>query len=279
MCQVGPTGWEFGLEWLCDMPSKSCRCSIKIHLMQKDLVLRAFGMLSLMLVVACTQPDQPVEVFDPYEKTNRRIHDFNVGLDKVLVRPTSNAYGTIVPRPVRRSVSNFANNIDTPRFMLNDVLQGNILDAGHNFTRFMVNSTLGLGGLFDPATSFGLETRRTGFGETLYVWGVEDGAYIEMPVLGAANERDAVGQIVDFVSNPISGAIDSSESWVTPTANVADRLGDRYEFADTIDGLLYDSADSYAQLRNLSIQNRRFELSGGADDEFAFDPYEDLFDE
>jgi len=246
--------------------------------MQKNAYIKVISVVALLFTAACTVPDEPVEIFDPYEKTNRKIHKFNVGVDKAVLKPTSTVYGTLFPAPVRRSVSNFANNIDTPRFVLNDIMQGNIVDAGHNTMRFLINSTLGLAGLFDPATHFGLETRRTGFGETLYVWGTEDGAYIELPLFGPSNERDGIGQVVDFVSNPISGVIGESERWVPPTANVADRLGDRYEFADTIDGLLYESADSYAQARSLYIQNRRFELSGGEDD-FAFDPYEDLFDE
>ncbi|MEM9972642.1 MAG: VacJ family lipoprotein [Pseudomonadota bacterium] len=232
-----------------------------------------------LLLSACATPDTPTEVFDPYEQTNRQVHEFNVGLDRALVRPTSNAYGTVIPQPVRRSVSNFANNLDTPRFVVNDVLQGNILDAGHNTMRFLVNSTLGLAGLFDPATSFGLETRRTGFGETLFVWGNEEGAYVELPVFGPSNQRDAVGTVVDLVSNPISPIFGSGERWIPPTANVADRLGARYEFSDTVDGLLYESADSYTAARSLYLQNRRFELTGGVDDEFAFDPFEGFDDE
>jgi len=229
-------------------------------------------------VGACTTPDAPVDVFDPYEKTNRRIHNFNVGLDRALVRPTSTAYGVVVPRPVRTGVSNFANNIDTPRFVLNDIAQGNIVDAGHNFMRFMINTTLGIGGIFDPATSFGLETRRTGFGETLHVWGAQEGAYIELPVFGPSNERDAIGTVVDFISNPISATIDASDEWIPPTANVMDRVGDRYEFADTIDSLFYESEDSYISARIVYIQNRRFELGGqnGVDE---FDPFAEFDDD
>ncbi len=243
--------------------------------MRSTRLVSSIALVAVLLATACTRNTENVEIFDPYEATNRNIHGFNKGLDSVVVRPTSTAYGTILPKPVRRGVSNFANYIDTPRFILNDLAQGNIGDAGHNFTRFMLNTVFGLG-VIDFATAAGVESRRTGFGETLYVWGANEGAYIELPVLGPSNERDAVGQVVDFVSNPISSVLDASEDWVPPTANVMDRLGQRYEFGATIDGLLYESADSYAQTRNLYLQNRRFELGG--DDEFAFDPYE-VFDE
>lgn len=231
------------------------------------------GLVALAGLAGCNTPDTPVEVHDPYEATNRKVHAFNKGIDSALVRPTSNAYGAILPQPVRRGVSNFANYIDTPRFILNDLAQGNARDAGHNFARFVMNTVFGLG-VLDVAGSAGLESRRTGFGETLHVWGAQEGAYVELPVLGPSNERDAVGQVVDFVSNPISPLLDSSDDWIPPAANVLDRLGQRYEFRGTVDSLLYDSADSYAQARSLYLQNRRFELDG--EDDFAFDPYEDL---
>lgn len=226
------------------------------------------------LLGACNTPDEPVEIYDPYERTNRKFHAFNKGFDSAIVRPTSKVYGIALPKPVRQGVSNFANWVDTPRFILNDVAQGNVDDAGHNFARFVVNTVFGLG-VLDVASAIGVESRRSGFGETLHAWGAQEGAYIELPVLGPSSERDAVGQVVDFISNPISGVIDASDEWVPPTANVMDRVGQRYEFGDTIDTLLYESADSYAQTRNLYLQNRRFEL--GEDDSFAFDPYEDPY--
>ena len=232
------------------------------------------GLLAAVLLSACSVPDQPVEIHDPYERTNRKIHAFNKGLDSVIVRPTSKVYGIALPKPVRRGVSNFANYVDTPRFILNDLAQGNIDDAGHNFARFVLNTVFGLG-VLDMAGSIGVESRRTGFGETLYTWGVREGAYIELPAIGPSNERDAVGQVVDFISNPISGVIDASDEWIPPTANVMDRVGQRYEFGATIDSLLYESEDSYAAARSLYLQNRRFEL--GQEDDFAFDPYEDPY--
>lgn len=228
------------------------------------------AVFSAVLLGACSVPDEPVEIYDPYERTNRKIHSFNKGLDSVVVRPTSKVYGIVLPKPIRTGVSNLANYLDTPRFIINDVAQGNIDDAGHNFARFVLNTFFGLG-VLDMASSIGVESRRTGFGETLYTWGVREGAYIEMPAFGPSNERDAVGQVVDFASNPISYVANGVDWWMTTTANVMDRVGQRYEFGSTIDSLLYGSADSYAQNRNLYLQNRRFEL--GDEDDFALDPY------
>lgn len=234
---------------------------------------RIAALLAAVVLGACSVPNEPVEVHDPYENTNRRIHSFNKGLDSVVLRPTSQVYGIVLPQPVRRGVSNFANYIDTPRFIANDLAQGNVQDAGHNFARFVLN-TFGLG-LLDIAGSAGVDSRRTGFGETLFVWGTPEGAYVELPVFGPSNERDAVGQVVDFVSNPLSSVLGASEEFIPPSANILDRVGQRYEFGSTIDSLLYESADSYAQTRNLYLQNRRFEL--GDEQDFAFDPYDDPF--
>ena len=238
--------------------------------------IRLAGVLILALTTAaCTTPDAPVEIFDPYEATNREIYEFNVSLDRSVVRPAARAYGTAVPRPVRRGVSNVNSYLNTPRYILNDLAQGNIEDAGHNFMRFVVNTVFGLG-VLDPATEAGLEERPTGFDETLFTWGVPEGAYIVRPVAGPSTERATAGFIVDFFTSPVSYALREGR-WVSPTAAVGNGLNTRYEFGDTIDALLDDSADSYAQSRSIYLQNRRFEL--GADDDFAFDPYEDFPDE
>lgn len=234
------------------------------------------ALAALVAVTACSTPDVPTEIHDPFEPTNRKIHNFNKGVDRTLVRPTSTAYGFVFPAPVRQGISNFANFIDTPRFIVNDIAQGNVDDAGHNFARLMLNAVFGLG-ILDVADAAGVESRRTGFGETLHVWGANEGAYVELPFLGASNQRDAVGQIVDFVSNPLSNTLNGSDEFIPPASNLLDRLGQRFEFGATIDSLLYESADSYAQARNLYLQNRRFEL--GEEDEFAFDPYEDPYAE
>lgn len=245
--------------------------------------MRCLAALALVLVLsACAAGPNTGPYNDPYEVQNRRIHDFNRGVDRALLRPSSNAYG-VIPRPVRTGVSNFASNLDQPRVIVNGILQGQIEDAGHNFFRFLFNSILGIGGIFDPATGMGLEKRDTDFGETLHVWGAGEGAYIEIPVYGPSTQRDAVGLVVDTVMNPVrhSGLTNVQQRVVT-AADGLSLLGDRHTFSDTIDSILYESADSYAQARTIYLQNRRFELgqqgTGGADDPY-FDPYEDPYDQ
>ena len=232
---------------------------------------------ALMLgLVACTTPDAPVEVFDPYEARNRSIHTFNVSLDRNVVRPVARAYGAVLPRPVRTGVSNLSDFLSTPGYMVNDLAQGNIEDAGHNATRLLMNAVFGFG-LLDTAAAAGVERRPADFGETLFTWGVPEGAFIERPVLGPSTERDLAGGIVDIVTNPTAYALNRSVIWVSPGITAGDVLNWRYELGDTIDGVFYESADSYAQTRNTYLQNRRFEL--GQEDDFAFDPYEDFPDE
>lgn len=215
-----------------------------------------------------------MDVHDPYETRNRKVHEFNKGLDRSVVRPVARAYGTAVPQPVRAGVANFADYLDTPKYILNDVAQGNGRDAVHNVFRFAFNTVFGFG-VLDPATEAGLERRSTGFGETLYVWGVPEGAYLEAPVFGPSTERDTAGRIVDIVTNPVSYVLEDEAAAIPIVAGALTGLNARYEFGDTIDSVLYESADSYAQTRSIYLQNRRFEL-GQETDDFDFDPYEDF---
>jgi phospholipid-binding lipoprotein MlaA len=230
-------------------------------------------------LAACSVPDSPAEIHDPYEKANRASHAFNKGADRVFFRPASRAYGNVLPNRVRTSLSNAAANLDTPRSVVNDVLQGQGEDAVHNSFRFLINTTMGIFGLFDPASGFGLEPRETGFGDTLAVWGAPEGAYIELPLLGPSTERDAVGRFVDILANPISTVLDGGDAKIAASTSLPSVLNSRYEFSETVDGILYESADSYAQLRLFYLESRRFELSGQISTGNPFDPYEDLYDE
>ena len=240
---------------------------------------RLIPVLALSLSACAAPPASGVN--DPYENVNRSFHGFNVALDKALVRPTSSAYGTILPDPVERGIANFASNLDTPGDIVNGALQGRPDAVGQNLLRFGLNTTFGIAGLFDFATAIGVPARKTDFGETLHVWGVGEGAYQELPGLGPSTERDTVGTVVDVFLNPVGAVLPSPESYYATAAKVGSKLGDRNKFKNTVDSVLYDSADSYAQARLLYLQNRRFELGQGegadpsASDEAFLDPYED----
>lgn len=233
-----------------------------------------------MAVMSCGPAPIASGINDPDEAKNREIHAFNRSVDKALLRPTANTYSSILPEPVERGVSNFATNLDAPGDVLNNLMQARLGKAAENTLRFAINSTIGIGGLLDPATAMGINGKPTDFGETLHVWGVAEGTYAEVPFVGPTTDRDFVGIIVDVALNPVRLALPDPESYYATGAKVASRLSDRARYGDMVDSVLYESADSYAQARLLYLQNRRFQLGGGAvDAEAGFeDPYADFED-
>lgn len=244
-------------------------------------MLKSLALLPAFLLVltACSPTPQDGSIADPLENLNRKSHALNKSADRAFFRPASRAYGAVTPEPVRRSLSNVAAHLNEPRSFVNHLAQGDIDDAGHTFIRFAVNTTVGLFGLFDPAAGdFGLEKRGSGFGDTLAVWGAGEGAYLELPLFGPSNERDAIGRIVDIATNPLSVVAEDGPELAAATS-FPSVLNSRYELGENVDGILYDSADSYAQLRLFYTENRRFQLSGQASAENAFDPYENLYEE
>jgi len=228
--------------------------------------------LVLLALSACSAP-APSGIDDPYEGFNRKVHGFNTAVDKNVIRPLAAGTSKIVPEPVSRGVTHFADNLSLPAAVVNDLLQVNIGDAAHNTMRFLVNTTVGIGGLFDPATAAGAPERPTDFGETLHVWGMAEGAYTELPLLGPSTARDALGQVVDYAMDPLQLVVPSDKMWVGTVAKAYAKLDKRGRYSETVDSILYDSADGYAQARLLYLQNRRYEL-GQAEAEADFeDPY------
>lgn len=239
----------------------------------------ALGLVAAAALSACAPAPKGGGVNDPYEAQNRAVHRFNVGLDKVVLNPTSKAYGTVLPSPVRTGVSNFASNLGLPSDILNDLLQARLADGVQNFFRFMVNTTAGIGGIFDPATAIGIPAKPNDFGRTLHVWGVRQGAYLEVPFLGPSTQRDFTGTIVDFALNPLHFAnLNTDQRDVVFGSEIGSKLGNRYRYSSTIDSILYGSSDSYAQERLLFLQNRDYFLGIKSKTNEAFiDPYEDPY--
>ncbi|WP_457645154.1 MlaA family lipoprotein [Profundibacter sp.] len=232
--------------------------------------------LTLLLVTACTAP-APKSFNDPNEAGNRRTHEANRRLDRALIRPASGAYGHALPKPVRQGIGNFASNLGLPGNVVNNLLQLNINGAVKNSWRFVINSTIGIGGLFDPAGNIGLDEEMGDFGQTLHVWGVGEGEYVELPLLGPSNQRDTLGMVVDVFTNPLTFGAPTPEKYMSPIAKGLSKLGDRYDFSDTVDSILYDSADSYAQARLLYLQHRRFQLGQEEPVEDQGDGYDDFY--
>ncbi|MEO0767442.1 MAG: VacJ family lipoprotein [Pseudomonadota bacterium] len=246
------------------------------------LLARLHRALVLVLVVsllgACAGTNgasiTPEGINDPNEDANRRVHEFNRSLDRALVRPAGVGYTNLVPDGIEDGITNFALNLEEPKNVVNSLLQGNLRGAGVSLFSFVTNTTLGFGGFIDATRELGLPENDTDFGETLYVWGVGEGNYIELPLLGPSTERATVGLIVDLFTNPLNTVFDdrSRAFYLTP-AGLASGLSARGRFTDTIDSILYESADSYAQARLIYLQNRRFRL-GDAESSTEIDPFE-----
>ncbi|NKC14950.1 MAG: VacJ family lipoprotein [Gammaproteobacteria bacterium] len=146
----------------------------------------------------------PSDPNDPFEPMNRDFDALNNHLDKHLIAPIADAYVEYVPGGMRRGVSNFFNNLDEPGHVVNNVLQGKIGDAFSDAGRFVVNSTVGIGGLFDPATSMGLDRHNEDFGQTLGLWGADEGAYLVLPGRGPSSLRDIWSIPVSTLANPLT---------------------------------------------------------------------------
>jgi phospholipid-binding lipoprotein MlaA len=257
---------------------------LKISLMPAASLRLALAALALGLLAACAGTPGPDGINDPFEPTNRAIHNFNRGLDRAVVGPVAKGYGAVVPNPARRVVGNVANTLDLPGDILNNILQLRIDDAATNTLRLGVNLTLGVAGIFDASTAIGLPSQPTDFGETLHVWGVGEGPYLELPFSGPSTVRDATGTVVDLVVNPVRLALPTREANAATLLKLLSRLNDRDRFSNTVESVLYDSADSYAQTRLLFLQNRRFSLgqgdpAGSAAEDDIIDPYEDPYAE
>ena len=234
--------------------------------------------LLCVTIAACSAPSLPVTTPDPYEARNRKVHNFNKALDQNIVRPTAFGYGDVAPGPLRNGIQNFALNLGIPSDIVNSLLQGRLEAALENTVRLAVNTTIGIGGVFDPATPMGIEGEPTGYGETLHVWGMAEGNYVEIPLIGPSNDRDALGLVMDIFLDPLRFTLPTAEANASTGIQILAGLGRRYRYSATIDSILYESADSYAQLKLLYLQNRRFELGQTVKDDADFvDPYEDPY--
>jgi phospholipid-binding lipoprotein MlaA len=188
-----------------------------------------------------------------------------------------------VPEGLRTNVSNFSENLALPTLIANNLLQFDLKGAGQNSARLLVNTTFGLGGIFDVASDMAIYEDSAGFGETLAVWGVGEGAYLEAPFLGPTTQRDAVGGVVDLATNPMFYIDGGRHAAVGLLALLGAKLDDRFRYATSVDQVLHRSADSYVQTRMIYLQHRRYNLgqevapqSDQCDGAYA-DPYEDPY--
>lgn len=236
-------------------------------------VVLASVLTALLGLSACGHTPLSQGISDPYETENRSTHALNLVIDKNVIRPLSIGASKFIPPPVSHGIVNFAGNLELPGEVANGILQLRLGRAAQNTLRFALNSTIGIAGIFDPATAMGVPEKPTDFGETLSVWGVPEGDYIELPVFGPSTQRDALGKVVDLGLDPARLLFPKSKGWIISIAKVVSKIDQRGRYSETFDSVLYDSADGYAQARLLYLENRRHQLGQVTSDTEFVDPY------
>jgi len=202
---------------------------------------------------------------DPLEPRPRQILDLNLLLDRILLKPATKVYIAVVPEEGRDAVKRVLANMKEPVVVINNVLQGEPKGAAITVGRFAVNSTIGFAGLIDIAAKNGLEKQTGDFGQTLFVWGLPEGPYLVVPILGPSNPRDLVGMGIDAYIDPFSFLATVKDiDEIQIGRFVLDGIDQRARVIDVLDELEKSSLDFYASLRSLWQQHRAAELRHGA---------------
>jgi len=200
---------------------------------------------------------------DPFEDTNRKIFDFNQTVDHHVLVPVAKTYRAWLPAPVRDSLRDFLINLKEPLIFANDTLQGNIGHAEETVVRFVLNSTIGMGGLVDVAGRWGIPYHEGDLGVTLGVWGVPEGPYLVVPILGPSNPRDLGGEVVEGFGDPWNIlAADNALLWVTFLRGGVSGIDQRARYLDTLADIERTSLDYYATIRSLYRQRRAALIRG-----------------
>jgi phospholipid-binding lipoprotein MlaA len=196
--------------------------------------------------------------YDPWEPLNRRVHAFNNAVDRRIATPLARAYVAVVPRPARLGVSNFFNNLGQPVSAVNALLQGKPGQAGASLGRFLVNATLGVAGVFDPATRFNIPNRSEDFGQTLGVWGWKTSRYVELPLFGPRTVRDTFGLVGDAPLSPVRQVNDSGTRFFLQGLQLVDLRTQLF----ALDSLREGATDEYALFRDSWLQRRNYQIFG-----------------
>ena len=235
--------------------------------MERDhFILNAKSILLILFLVSsgcATTKNQPNDFNpeDPYEKSNRKVFEFNNRIDKLFLRPITDFYDSATPEFAQTSITNFFSNLDDIGISFNNFLQGNIVDSMSDITRFFINSIFGLGGFFDVASEMGLEKHSEDFGQTLGKWGAKPGPYLMLPFLGPSTTRDAFTFVGDTALAPTL-SLDDSEARLGLIS--LDLINTYSAFTGIAD---IESRDQYAFLRDAYLDRRKFEVNDGLSEE------------
>jgi phospholipid-binding lipoprotein MlaA len=219
-----------------------------------------------LLLSACATVPGKYELAerDPLQKVNRGIWNVNMAADKIVIKPASQVYRAVAPRPVRQGVSNFFTNLTEPWSLINNVLQGKPARAERNLGRFLINSTIGIGGLFDQASKMHVRSAPEDLGQTMAVWGVNGGPYLVLPLLGPSTMRDGIGSGIAAYADPIKIAINQAhvDIWYKRGFLAAQVVSARSDLTESgADTFLQTSLDPYAAARSAYLQRRMSEIA------------------
>jgi phospholipid-binding lipoprotein MlaA len=260
-------------------------CRQKVDRMTKQMnptfratLMTAVAGLCLLTAACATKPDPAdeaaVEAYneanDPYEPMNRYFFEVNQFLDEILLKPFAGWYHLAMPDPAEDGVRNFLRNLKSPVYLANDLFQGELGRAGTTAARFVINSTIGIGGLIDVASMMDLKHHEEDFGQTLAVWGSSEGPYLHLPILGPSNPRDATGRLVDYALDPLTwvGYV-YDVSYINTARAGLETIDTRARNLEAIDELKKGSVDFYATVRSLYRQRRNDLIINGESEQTA----------
>ena len=216
---------------------------------------------------AATPTGQSTDASDPYEAMNRRVFALNQEFDRMFLLRTARIYNAVVPAFGRERVHDLLENLDLPVTFANDALQGETARASQTFGRFAVNATIGLGGLFDPATAeFDMPDHSEDFGQTLGVWGLGPDPYLMLPMLGPSSPRDALGRMADIAGDPLMWISFKQHVWWLSGRLYFKLLDTRARNIESLEDIERSSVDFYASTRSLYRQYRANEIRNGRPD-------------
>ncbi len=221
----------------------------------------ALGLTAGQAAAASTQREDQAP--DPFERVNRVLFYIHGAFDFLLIRPAAIGYKRITPRPIRTGLRNAISNIGEPAIAINDAFQGHGKKAGRTLTRFVGNSTFGVGGFFDVATPAGLPHHNNDFGITLARYGAKTGPYLFVPLLGPMTVRDGVGKLIDLGLDPLTYYRFSGSNTLAISRTLVGGLDERAQEDKNIKVVVASSTDVYASIRSYFLQGRQAQITGG----------------
>lgn len=235
-------------------------------LIKRKSLFLYLGIFSLLLLQGCASlPDGKPAADDPLESMNRAVFAFNQDADRIVLKPVAEVYTKTLPEQLRTSISNFFSNIGEIGVIANDLLQLKFAQAGRDTGRFLLNTTVGFFGFFDPATEYGVPRNSEDFGQTLGYWGVPAGPYLVLPFFGPSTIRDTTGMVVDNqVLDPTNYIEDDKvRNWITYGGGAVKAIDIRAQYLGTEDMLDSASTDAYLFLKNAYLQRRKTLVNDG----------------